>query len=356
MASTYSSALRFELIAVGEQANTWGTTTNVNLGTLIEQAISGYTTVSMASDADRTLTTSNGASDESRPAALKITSAVSLTATRNIVCPTVNKIYSVKNSTTGGQSIVFKTAAGSGITIPNGETSYVLCDGTNVVYGFSGGGMGIPSVTTPYAIGDITYAASTTAFAKLAAVATGNALISGGVSTAPSWGKVTLTSHVSGILPAANGGTGLATLTSNNLLVGNGTSTVNFIAPGASGKVLTSAGATLSMEYSIVAQNAQNGNITLALTDASKHIYSTNSGAQAITVPTNASVAFPIGTAITVVNNGTTAISFTTTSLTVYKAGTSAAWASGGTLAIRGLATLLKVNTDTWFISGSGLS
>lgn len=108
--------------------------------------------------------------------------------------------------------------------------------------------------------------------------------------------------------------------------------------------------------YRIVPQNIQSSNYTLVLTDSGRHVYSANAGAQAITVPTNASVAFPIGTAITFVNNGTTAISFTTTSLTVYKAGTSAAWASGGTLAIRGLATLMKVATDTWFISGAGLS
>lgn len=61
---------------------------------------------------------------------------------------------------------------------------------------------------TSYAVGDILYASTTTALSKLAGVATGNVLISGGVSTAPSWGKVGLTTHVSGILPLANGGTG----------------------------------------------------------------------------------------------------------------------------------------------------
>jgi hypothetical protein len=62
-----------------------------------------------------------------------------------------------------------------------------------------------------YAIGDILYASTTTALSKLADVATGNALISGGVGIAPSWGKIALTTHVSGILPVANGGTGSAT-------------------------------------------------------------------------------------------------------------------------------------------------
>jgi hypothetical protein len=60
---------------------------------------------------------------------------------------------------------------------------------------------------TSYAVGDLLYANTTTTLAKLPDVATGNALISGGVSTAPSWGKIGLTTHVSGVLPVANGGT-----------------------------------------------------------------------------------------------------------------------------------------------------
>jgi len=64
---------------------------------------------------------------------------------------------------------------------------------------------------TSYAVGDILYANTTTTLAKLADVATGNALISGGVGVAPSWGKIGLTTHVSGTLPVGNGGTGTAT-------------------------------------------------------------------------------------------------------------------------------------------------
>lgn len=61
---------------------------------------------------------------------------------------------------------------------------------------------------TPFAVGDLLYASASTTLSKLAGVATGNALISGGITTAPSWGKVGLTTHVSGILPVANGGVG----------------------------------------------------------------------------------------------------------------------------------------------------
>ena len=65
---------------------------------------------------------------------------------------------------------------------------------------------------TSYAVGDLLYADTTTTLAKLADVATGNALISGGVTTAPSWNKIGLTTHVSGVLPVANGGTGTSSL------------------------------------------------------------------------------------------------------------------------------------------------
>jgi len=77
---------------------------------------------------------------------------------------------------------------------------------------------------TSYAVGDILYANTTTTLAKLADVATGNALISGGINTAPSWGKIGLATHVSGTLGIANGGTGLTTTPTNGqLLIGNGT-------------------------------------------------------------------------------------------------------------------------------------
>jgi hypothetical protein len=93
-------------------------------------------------------------------------------------------------------------------------------------------------------VGDLLFASTTTALSKLADVATGNALISGGVGVAPSYGKIGLTTHVSGTLPVANGGTGTTSLTANNVLLGNGTSALQVVAPGTSGNVLTSNGTT----------------------------------------------------------------------------------------------------------------
>ena len=130
MASTYSDRLRLELIGSGEQSGTWGTTTNVNIGTLIEEAIAGHATVSM-SDANYTLTTNSGVTDEARQMIIKLTGTLS--ASRNVICPTKEKLYVVDNATSGGQSIVFKTSSGSGVTITNGQKVLVFCDGTNVV-------------------------------------------------------------------------------------------------------------------------------------------------------------------------------------------------------------------------------
>lgn len=112
-----------------------------------------------------------------------------------------------------------------------------------------------------YAVGDLLYASTTTSLSKLADVATGNALISGGVNLAPTYGKIGLSTHVSGTLPVGNGGTGAANLASNNVLLGNGASALQTVAPGASGNVLTSNGTT----WSSVAPVAPSGVVTSAV-------------------------------------------------------------------------------------------
>jgi hypothetical protein len=129
MASTYSPLLRLELIAAGEQAGLWGNTTNENIGTLIEQALAGCTTIALTSTGDRTLVTYNGAPDEARAAALLITGTPG--GTTNIIVPASQKQWLVKNSTPS--SVVIKTSAQvGGVTIVAGGALPVFCDGTNV--------------------------------------------------------------------------------------------------------------------------------------------------------------------------------------------------------------------------------
>lgn len=146
MTSTYSSSLRLELMATGDQSGTWGDTTNTNLGTLLEQAITGYLSVAQGDVANLTLTTTNGASDQARNAIVNVTGA--LTANRNVVVQTANKLYLIKNSTTGGFVITAKTAAGTGVEIAPNTARWVYSDGTNVVDGLPGLGYGYATTAT----------------------------------------------------------------------------------------------------------------------------------------------------------------------------------------------------------------
>ena len=128
MPSTYSPSLRLELIGAGEQSGTWGTTTNTNLGTLLEQSIVGVQPITMF-DANYTLSNYNGVSDESRQAVLVIAGTNS--AVRDIIAPLAKKTYIIRNNTTGGFAIRIKASTGGSITIPNGATYSVYCDGTD---------------------------------------------------------------------------------------------------------------------------------------------------------------------------------------------------------------------------------
>ena len=137
MPSSFSE-LKIELMQTGEQSNTWGSVTNQNLGTAIQEAIVGQAAVSFASDADLTLTLTNTpATQPARNFSLRVTSAVSLTATRSLIVPAIHKTYMVINLTTGSQSITIRNSTGTGVTVPNGMASLVYNDGVNIVPMFS---------------------------------------------------------------------------------------------------------------------------------------------------------------------------------------------------------------------------
>jgi hypothetical protein len=109
-----------------------------------------------------------------------------------------------------GDTLNFQVLSGGSVTVGTWNASTIAANK---------GGTG----QTSYAIGDLLYANTTSSLAKLADVATGNALLAGGVNTAPSWGKIGLTTHVSGTLPVANGGTNQTSFTDGQLLIGNST-------------------------------------------------------------------------------------------------------------------------------------
>jgi hypothetical protein len=143
------------------------------------------------------------------------------------------------SSTTTNVPLAANLASGElAINITDGKLFYkdnanaVQVIGWKVVPATAGG-----TGQTSYAVGDLLYANTTTTLDKLPDVATGNALISGGVGVAPSWGKIGLTTHVSGVLPVANGGTNASTasITSFNNITGysasgaTGTTSTNLV-------------------------------------------------------------------------------------------------------------------------------
>jgi hypothetical protein len=100
-----------------------------------------------------------------------------------------------------------------------------------------------------YAVGDLLQGGATNTLNKLTAVATGNALISGGITTASSWGKIGLTTHVSGTLPIANGGTNLTTYTTGDIIYASATNTLARLADVATGNALISGGVGVAPSY-----------------------------------------------------------------------------------------------------------
>lgn len=167
------------------------------------------------------------------------------------------------SSTTTNAPLAANLASGElAINITDGKLFYKDNANAVQVIGWkvrpaTAGGTGL----TSFAVGDLIYANTTTTLASLADVATGNALISGGVGVAPSWGKIGLTTHVSGVLPVANGGTNasVASITAFNNITG-------YTASGATGTTSTnlvfSTSPSITTPTLIGDVNLSTGNIT----------------------------------------------------------------------------------------------
>ena len=130
MASTYTSNIRLEKQADGENPNAWGAILNTNVIDLVDQAVAAYQIVSVSGTTPITLTQVNGATDQSRKAILSFDGT--LTAETSIIIPSVNKMYYVRNNTSGSFALKIKTAGNTAITIEQGSNVMVASDGTDV--------------------------------------------------------------------------------------------------------------------------------------------------------------------------------------------------------------------------------
>lgn len=129
MASTYSTSLKIELIGTGEQAGTWGNTTNTNLGTALEQAIVGKADVTMSSTTITLSLTNSNAAQDARAIYLNLTGSPGGAAVLEV--PAIEKPYIVKNG--ADEQVTIKVSGQTGVPIPTGKTALVYNNGTDVV-------------------------------------------------------------------------------------------------------------------------------------------------------------------------------------------------------------------------------
>jgi hypothetical protein len=302
MASTYSD-LKFELIGTGDQAGTWGATTNTNLGTAIQQAITGTVDVAFSSsDVTLTLTDTNAAQNAR---ALRLNLTGTSGGARNLIVPAIAKQYIVNNGL--ADAVTVKNSSGTGIAVAAGKTMVVFNNATAVV--------------------DVTNYASSMSLGAALPVTSGGT----GVTTSTGTGAVVLSNTPTLVTPV------LGTPTSGTLsgCTVDGTNTVGF---------------------RNVPVNSQSAAYTTVLADAGKVILhpSTDANARTFTIDSNANVAYVLGTVLTFINMTSQVVTIAITSDTMYLAGTGTT--GSRSLAQYGMATAIKMTSTTWLISGSGLT
>ena len=234
--ATYVNNLRLKEITTGDEDGTWGTSTNTNLE-LITDGFS-YGTKDMAADANETFTMPDATADATRGFYLKVTSAASLTATREVTLGpnTISKVWLIENATTGSQIITIKQGSGATVDVASGSKVMIVTDG-------AGAGAAVLNANpTEAGTGTVTSVAGTGTINGISL--SGTVTSSGNITLGGALTGVDLTSQITGTLPVANGGTGAASLTANYVILGNGTSAVQTVAPGTSGNILTSNGTT----------------------------------------------------------------------------------------------------------------
>ena len=231
MASTYSP-LKIELIGTGDQSGTWGSTTNTNLGTALEEAITGSADVTFASGTVTLTLTDTNATQTARNLRLNLTGTTA--GARNLVVPAIEKLYLVNNGC--ADAVTVKNSTGTGIAVPAGKSMFVFNNGTNVVDATTY----LTSLTTPSAtITGGTIAGITQLDVAGTSAAGANLKLyedtDNGTNFVSLKAADTIASNVTFTLPAADGTNGQALIT-------NGSGTLSFGSAGIStGKAIAMA-------------------------------------------------------------------------------------------------------------------
>jgi hypothetical protein len=226
MASTYSD-LKFELIGTGEQSGTWGTTTNTNLGTAIQEAITGSADVTFASGTVTLTLTDTNASQTARNLRLNLTGTSG--GAQDLIVPTIEKFYLVNNGC--ADAITVKNSTGTGIAVPAGKAMLLFNDATNVVDAvnhFNTASVGTLTLTNALAIAQGGTGATTadTALDNLGGTTVGKAVFKAANAAAAQQAMdtevgVDVQAYDAGLTDIA----GLA-VTDGNIIVGDGTNWV----------------------------------------------------------------------------------------------------------------------------------
>ena len=330
MSSTYSTSLRLQLMGTGDQSGTWGSTTNTNLGTLLEQAITGVVAVTMTSSNTYTLTNYNGVSDDARNLVLIVSGSPTTAST--IVAPAVNKFYIVVNNTPYSLSMTCSGGAVS-FAVPSTATAQCYCD----AYNLSGNGIGF-------------YAASNiTTYGTMAAQNATAVAITGGTINSTSIGATTASTGSFTTLNATS-----ATATS---LTSSSASVTTLTSSSASITTLTGSSATIttvSDAYGNVRSapiNSQTSSYVLVATDNGKAISITTGG---VTVPNSV---MSSGNMVIIYNNSGSSQTITQGSgVTLQWAGQVSSATGSRTLGLYSLCTILFTSSSTAVITGSGLT
>lgn len=133
MTTQFTPILQLALPVTGELNGTWGDVVNDNITSMVEQAIAGLATINTWTANSHTLTTADGTTDEARCAMLVAATGAggtALTGAGEIICPARTKLFVMSNAS--AHAVTLKTAAGTGISVPSGDTAFLFCDGTNV--------------------------------------------------------------------------------------------------------------------------------------------------------------------------------------------------------------------------------